>query len=73
MTSPYLVLSARLDDLVAVGALTPERRNGAEYGAWSAVHGLSSLLLDGPLRDVPEPEVQRAIGVVLGVVNRGLE
>lgn len=72
-TSPYLLLSARLDELVDVGALTPEGRRGAEYGAWSAVHGLSSLLLDGPLRDLPESEVENAIGIVLGTVNRGLQ
>ena len=65
--------SARLDELVAVGALTPQRRPGAEYAAWSAVHGLSSLLLDGPLRDLPEPEVEHAIVAVLSVVRRGLE
>jgi hypothetical protein len=72
ITSPYLLLSARLDELVEVGVLTPERRRGAEYTAWSAVHGLSSLLLDGPLRDLPEPQVEDAIGTVLAAVNRGL-
>jgi AcrR family transcriptional regulator len=72
-TNPYLILGARLDELVEVGALTPERRRGAEFAAWSAVHGLSSLLLDGPLRDLPEAQIEPAIGVVLGVVNRGLE
>jgi AcrR family transcriptional regulator len=71
-TKPYLLLGARLNELVAVGAMTPEQRDGAEYAAWSSVHGISSLLLDGPLRDLPEPEVQRAIDKVLGVVNRGL-
>jgi AcrR family transcriptional regulator len=71
--SPYLILSAQLDELVDVGALTPERRPGAEYAAWSAVHGLSSLLLDGPLRDLPEPDVEHAITTVLAVVNRGLQ
>jgi AcrR family transcriptional regulator len=70
--SPYQLLSARLDELVAVGALTPERRVGAEYAAWSAVHGLSSLLLDGPLRELSEPDVERAIGAVLAAVGRGL-
>ena len=70
--NPYDVLSAALDELVEVGSLTRERRNGAEYGAWSAVHGLSSLLLDGPLHDLPEPEVERAIATVLAVVSRGL-
>src|SRR6266536_388974 len=71
--SPYALLNARLDELVDVGALTPERRVGAEYGAWSAVHGLSSLLLDGPLRDLPEPEVERAITTVLAMVGRALQ
>lgn len=70
---PFEVLNARLDELVEVGALTPQHRNGAEYAAWSTVHGLSSLLLDGPLRDLPEPEVERVIDSVLGVVNRGLD
>lgn len=71
--NPYLLLGARLDELVAVGAMTAEQRDGAEYAAWSAVHGISSLLLDGPLRDLPEAEAERAINTVLGVVNRGLE
>ena len=71
--SPYALLSARLDELVAVGALTPQRRRGAEYAAWAAVHGLSSLLLDGPLRDLPEPEAQYAITTALAVINRGLQ
>jgi AcrR family transcriptional regulator len=70
--SPYEVLGAGLDELVEAGALTPERRIGAEYAAWSAVHGLSSLLLDGPLRDLPEPEINRAINSVLAVTSRGL-
>ena len=70
--NPYDVLSAALDELVAAGAVTPERRVGAEYAAWSGVHGLSSLLLDGPLHDLPEPEVERAIGTVLAVISRGL-
>jgi AcrR family transcriptional regulator len=70
---PFEVLNARLDELVDVGALTPERRVGAEYAAWSAVHGVSSLLLDGPLRDLPEPEVEHVISAVLAVTNRGLE
>jgi AcrR family transcriptional regulator len=70
--SPYEILRSGLDELVEVGALTPERRAGAEYAAWAAVHGISSLLLDGPLRDLPEPEVELAIEIALGVVSRGL-
>jgi hypothetical protein len=69
---PYSLLSARLDELVQVGALSPARRTGAEYAAWSAVHGLSALLLDGPLRDLPEREVEHAIGIVLAAIGRAL-
>ncbi len=69
---PYELLGARLDELVEVGAIPPERRPGAEYSAWSAVHGLSTLLNDGPLRDLPAAERQRALRTVLGLVARGL-
>lgn len=72
LPDPYAILGAGLDELVEVGTLTPDRRVGAEYAAWSAVHGLSSLLLDGPLRELPEPEVEHAIAVVLAAVSRGL-
>ncbi|MFE3113193.1 TetR/AcrR family transcriptional regulator [Kitasatospora indigofera] len=71
-TDPYTLLGARLDELVAVGALPAARRPGAEYAAWSAVHGLAGLLVDGPLRDLPADEVQVAIETVLAAVARGL-
>ncbi len=70
--SPYVLLGARLDELVAVGELAPERRPGAEYAAWSGVHGLSSLLLDGPLRELPEPEIDKALQIVFNILDRGL-
>ena len=72
-TNPYLILGARLDALVDAGALTPQRRQGAEFAIWSAVHGLSSLLVDGPLRDLPEPQVEYAINSVLAAIGRGLQ
>jgi AcrR family transcriptional regulator len=69
---PFGLLNARLDDLVTSGALPAERRPGAEYAAWSAVHGISGLLVDGPLRGLPEEERERALRVILGVIVRGL-
>lgn len=69
---PYELLSAALDALVAAGALPVARRPGAEHAAWSAVHGMSMLLVEGPLRDLPPGERDRAITVVLDVVVRGL-
>jgi AcrR family transcriptional regulator len=69
---PYELLSMRLDRLVEVGLLPADRRPGAEYAAWSAVHGLSMLLVEGPLRNLPEAERARALDVVLAVVGRGV-
>jgi AcrR family transcriptional regulator len=69
---PYELLTACLDELVTAGAVPAARRPGLEYAAWSGVHGLSTLLNDGPLRDLPAPEHQRALHVVLDVVARGL-
>lgn len=69
---PFELLSARLDELVEVGLLPPERRPGAEFAAWSMVHGLSTLLVDGPLRQLPDPETEELLSSVLDVVKRGL-
>jgi Tetracyclin repressor-like, C-terminal domain len=69
---PYALLSARLDELVEVGALPPERRPGAEMAAWSTVHGLSGLLLDGPLRALSPEERENATGTALAMIRRGL-
>ena len=70
--SPFELLGDALDRLVEVGAIPPAARPHAEYPAWAAVHGLSALLVDGPLRDVPEAERQRAQDKVLEVISAGL-
>ena len=47
----HMPISTRvLDGLVEADVLPPERRPGAEFLSWSAVHGLAMLLIDGPLR-----------------------
>lgn len=45
--SPWHVLAAGLDELVATGAMPIERRAGAEMVAWSAVHGFAVLRAGG--------------------------
>ncbi|MDP9027215.1 MAG: TetR/AcrR family transcriptional regulator, partial [Actinomycetota bacterium] len=45
----FQLLADALDELVSVGSFPPERRPGAEFSAWSAVHGLAMLVLEGPL------------------------
>ena len=68
----FQLLGLALDRLVAAGVLPPERRPGAEYLAWSAVHGLSMLVIDGPLRTL-DPALQQAIGErLLAMVEQGL-
>jgi AcrR family transcriptional regulator len=66
------MLSDALDQLAAVGLLAPVRRPFAEVYAWSAVHGLSMLLLDGPLNQIPEADREQAIDRVIGGVIDGL-
>ncbi|MEP6844313.1 MAG: TetR/AcrR family transcriptional regulator [Pseudolysinimonas sp.] len=70
--TPFQLLETALDELLAVGAIPQERRPGAELSAWSAVHGLAMLVLEGPLRDL-DPAVARAAGArLIDMVDRGL-
>jgi hypothetical protein len=51
-------LQSALDDLVAAGLLSSERRPDVEYPTWAAVHGLA-VLLRGPLLPLPDGEKAR--------------
>jgi AcrR family transcriptional regulator len=69
---PFRLLGAALDRLVAAGVLPPARRPGAEYLAWSAVHGLAVLVSDGPLYGMAADE-RASIGErLLDMVEKGL-
>ena len=70
--NPFAILNGILDELVAVGALPPQRRPGAEYAAWSAVHGISTLIVDGPLAEMPPDDRDAAVDKVLTTVITGL-
>eukprot|EP01031_Cornospumella_fuschlensis_P049891 gene49891-61069_t len=70
--NPFQHLSAALDDLVTAGALPPARRPGAEYLAWSTVHGMALLSIDGPLRDTPQQMLDGLGQRLLDMVERGL-
>ncbi|MCW2605690.1 MAG: TetR family transcriptional regulator [Frankiales bacterium] len=69
---PHGLLEACLDDLVADGALPAERRPYASAAAWAAVHGLAVLLVEGPLRSLPEGERRSVVDRTLDMVARGL-
>jgi AcrR family transcriptional regulator len=69
---PYEMLSGALDDMVANGTLSPQRREGAEVACWSAVHGFAVLHVEGPLHDVPARERDRQLEVMLDALEVGL-
>jgi AcrR family transcriptional regulator len=70
--NPFELLSAALDRLVASGALPAARRPGAEYLAWSAVHGLAMLVIDGPLRRLSPKQARTTGQRLLDMVEKGL-
>jgi AcrR family transcriptional regulator len=70
--NPFQLLGAALDRLVEAGILATERRQGAEYLAWSAVHGLALLFTDGPLRSLTYVERLNLGKRVVEMVEKGL-
>jgi AcrR family transcriptional regulator len=68
---PYAILGQVLDEAQAAGLLDARRRPGAEIAAWSAVHGLANLLLDGPL-PTAAADIKFALTQVLNLIARGL-
>lgn len=69
---PFELLCHTLDGMVAAGLLPPERRPGAEFMAWSAVHGMALLVLDGPLRGLGEDQYQALAERLVAMVEQGL-
>jgi AcrR family transcriptional regulator len=70
--NPFQLLGSALDMLVATGVLPQERRPGAEYLAWSAVHGLAFLIIDGPLNGASEKDIRALSERLLQMVENGL-
>jgi AcrR family transcriptional regulator len=68
----FLMLRKVVDDLVTARVLPAERRPMAEFAAWSAVHGLAMLILDGPLADLTEEAREAVRERTLDMVARGL-
>jgi len=69
---PFQLLGSALDRMVEAGVLSPARRPGAEYLAWSAVHGLALLVIDGPLAGMPRKEIEALGRRLLEMVEKGL-
>jgi AcrR family transcriptional regulator len=69
---PYRLLSEAIDGLVAAGVLPASRRPGAEFPAWAAVHGIATLLVDGPLRLLDGDVRDQVVAKVVTAVGTGL-
>jgi AcrR family transcriptional regulator len=70
--APYVLLGQVLDELVEAGVLSPADRMGADVVCWAAVHGLSVLLLEGPLRGLNADERDGVLEKLLGTIEQGL-
>jgi AcrR family transcriptional regulator len=69
---PFQILSRCIDDLVATGVLSPDRRDGLDEGAWAAVHGLSTLFIDGPLRAADAERKAQLTDRLLDLIAEGV-
>ncbi|RRS04283.1 TetR/AcrR family transcriptional regulator [Aquabacterium soli] len=70
--NPFQLLGAALDRMAHAGVLPADKRLGAEYLAWSAVHGLALLVIDGPLREVSATQIRVLGQRLLDMVEQGL-
>ncbi|RJQ73751.1 TetR/AcrR family transcriptional regulator [Pseudonocardiaceae bacterium YIM PH 21723] len=71
-SEPFQLLCAALDELVAAGMMSADRRHGAETPLWATVHGLANLITDGPLASLPEAERKRVIDETQSFLTRAL-
>jgi AcrR family transcriptional regulator len=70
--NPFQLLSLALDRMHESGLLSRKNRKDAEYLAWSTVHGLALLVLEGPLHKMPHEMVLLLGERLVVMVERGL-
>ena len=68
----FQLLSLALDRMQESGLIGKKDRKDAEYLAWSAVHGLALLVLEGPLQTMPNEFVMSLGERLVLMVERGL-
>ena len=70
--NPFQLLSRALDLMVLYNFIPRRRRPRAEYLAWSAVHGLAFLVIDGPLHHASPSEIRVLSERLILMVEQGL-
>lgn len=68
----FQLLSLALNRMQESGLLSRKGRKDAEYLAWSTVHGLALLVLEGPLCQMPHESVLALGERLVVMVERGL-
>lgn len=69
---PFQLLSYALDEWQKAGLLDAERRENAEFLAWSSVHGIALMMIDGPLKAITAEQRQALLQRVVNMVVKGL-
>jgi hypothetical protein len=70
--NPFQLLGVALDRMVAADVLPKERRLGAEFLAWSTVHGFAMLVIDGPLHGFARAQIEALGQRAVAMVEKGL-
>lgn len=65
IVAPFRLLLDTLDQMVASGALLPERRPFAEWACWSAVHGFADIAVHGPVQWQPAEVIDALAAAVV--------
>ncbi|GAA1622213.1 TetR/AcrR family transcriptional regulator [Kribbella alba] len=67
---PHQMLVKGVDELIKLGFVGEEYRVGSEVAAWSLVHGLSLLMLEGPLSRLPQAEREAVVDQAINTFVR---
>jgi AcrR family transcriptional regulator len=67
---PHQMLVKGVDELIKLGFVGEEYRVGTEVAAWSLVHGLSLLMLEGPLSRLPQAEREAVVDQAINTFVR---
>jgi AcrR family transcriptional regulator len=70
--NPFQLLTLALDRMLECGLIKKSRRKDAEFLAWSTVHGLALLALEGPLITMPRDRVLALGERLVAMVEQGL-
>ena len=69
---PFELLQRQIEQLVQAARLPPRARRYASLVAWSAMHGLSMLALDGQLNALTDKQRDEVVDRLVRMVDAGL-